>query len=178
MRRTEKFIRAVETLSERSGTYVAWLTTGMVLVVCYDVFTRYFLRESSVAIQELEWHLFAIIFLLGAAYTLKAERHVRVDVFYVKFSSRTKAWVNFLGSLLFLIPFSILIIWTSYTFVLNSLSIAEKSPDPGGLPARFVLKACIPLGFFLVLLQGLALLLKSLLVLQKKIEPPPEWKHE
>lgn len=156
----------VDRLSERTGQAISWLTTLMVLVVCYDVVTRYALKRSSVAIQELEWHLFAAIFLLGAAYTLKADRHVRVDVLYVRFSPATQAWVNLLGCLVFLIPFCLLVIFSSKTFVLNSFRIMETSPDPGGLPARWVLKACIPLGFLLLLLQGLAMMLKSLFVLR------------
>ncbi len=153
--------RAIDGINERIGRAVAWLNTLLVLVVCYDVFTRYLLRRSVVAIQEMEWHLFAVIFLLGAAYTLKYDRHVRVDVLYMKFSPRRRAMVDFLGSLIFLLPFSLLVIWSSRNFVLNSFSIHETSPDPGGLPARYLLKACIPLGFFLVFLQGISLAIES-----------------
>lgn len=152
----------IDRLNERIGTATAWLTGLLVLVVCYDVFTRYLLKESLVAIQELEWHLFAFIFLLAAAYTLKHDRHVRVDVFYVKFSPRLKAWVNLFGTLVFLIPFSVVAILSSRNFVWMSFKIGETSPDPGGLPARYILKAAIPLAFILVLLQGFSLLVKSL----------------
>ena len=141
----------------------SWLTSLLVLVVCYDVFTRYLLKNSIVAVQELEWHLFAVIFLIGAAYTLKHNRHVRVDVFYSRFSDRTKGWIDFSGCLLFLIPFFLLAIWSSRTFVATAFAIGETSPDPGGLPARFVLKSAIPIGFFLLLLQAVALALASLL---------------
>ena len=140
----------------------------MVLVVCYDVVTRYFLKKSSVAVQELEWHLFAIIFLVGAAYTLKYDRHVRVDVLYMKFKPKTKAWVNFLGSLIFLLPVCLIGIWSSKNFVMNSFLIGEGSPDPGGLPARYILKAVIPIGFFLLLLQGMALSFRSLIEITGK----------
>jgi len=167
MRVLHSYIRFVDRLNERIGFFVSWITSILVLVVCLDVFTRYFLKKSSVAAQELEWHLFAIIFLIGAAYTLKHDRHVRVDVFYTKFKTPLKEWIDFLGSLIFLIPFSILIIWSSKNFVINSFLIGEVSPDPGGLPARYLLKACIPIGFFLVLLQGFAQFFKSLLSLQK-----------
>jgi TRAP-type mannitol/chloroaromatic compound transport system permease small subunit len=166
MKFAKKYIKFADAFSEKSGAYISWLTTVMVLVVCYDVVTRYFLKSSSVAIQELEWHLFAAIFLLGAAYTLKADRHVRVDVLYVKFSPKTRAWVNLLGCLIFLIPFCILIIISSKNFVINSIKVMETSPDPGGLPARFLLKAFIPLGFAMLLAQGISMLLKSLLVIR------------
>lgn len=157
------FVQFVNRLNQWTGKGVSWLTTLLVLVVCYDVFTRYLLKNSLVAVQELEWHLFAIIFLVGAAYTLRQDGHVRVDLFYARFSPRTKAWVNFFGSLIFLIPFCLVVIWSSKVFVSESYRIGEISPDPGGLPARFVLKTAIPVGFFLLMLQGLSLALQSLL---------------
>ena len=150
-------------LNERIGVAVSWLTTVLVAVVCYDVFTRYLLKRSLVAVQELQWHLFAVIFLIGAAYTLKHGKHVRVDVFYNRFSAKTRAWVDFAGSLVFLLPFCLVAIWCSHTFVISAFIIGEGSPDPGGLPARFILKAAIPVGFFLLTLQGLALAFGSLL---------------
>ena len=146
-----------------SGKVISWLTAVLVLLVCYDVFTRYLLKTSSVAVQELEWHIFAIIFLLGAAYTLKTDDHVRVDVFYSKFSDRGKAWINLCGTIIFLIPFCLLLIFASKNFVLNSFNIAETSPDPGGLPARFLLKSIIPIAFILILLQSLSLMFQSIL---------------
>ena len=154
-------VKRIDALNERVGTVTSWLTTLMVLVVCYDVFTRYFLRSSSVAVQELEWHIFAVIFLIGAAYTLKHEGHVRVDVFYSRLSLRGKAIIDLIGGLVFLIPFSLLVIWTSHSFVSMSYGIQEISPDPGGLPYRWLLKAMIPAGFVLVLLQGIALTIRA-----------------
>ena len=163
MKFAQAYVRFADRLNEKVGVGVAWLTTVLVVVVCYDVFTRYLLRSSLVAVQELQWHLFAIIFLIGAAYTLKYDKHVRVDVFYSRFSDRGKAWVNLVGSVLFLIPFCLVVMWSSRFFVYNAYMIGETSPDPGGLPARFILKAAIPVGFFLLLLQGVALALRSLL---------------
>ncbi len=162
----KSYIRFIDKLNERIGQGVAWLTTLLVLVVCYDVFTRYLLRSSSVAVQELEWHLFSFVFLLAAAYTFKADRHVRVDVFYSRFSERQKAWVNLLGGLIFLLPFCIVAFIASENFVINSFMLGEKSPNPGGLPARYILKAVIPAGFLLLLLQGIASIFRSLLVLR------------
>ncbi len=155
----------IATLNEKVGSLVAWLTTGLMLLVGYDVFTRYLLKRSSVAVQELEWHLFAVIFLLGAGFTLKHNRHVRVDVFYARFTQKGRAWIDLLGSLLFLLPFAALIIWTSFTFVKNAFLIGETSPDPGGLPARFLIKAAIPVGFALLLLQALAMAGEALRVI-------------
>ncbi len=157
-----KFVNTIDQLNEKIGKWFGWVSTILVAVVCYDVFTRYLLRESSVAVQELEWHLFAVMFLIAAAYTLKHDRHVRVDVFYSRFSPRLKAWINLFGSIVFLIPFCLITVWASWNFVLNSFRIGETSPDPGGLPARYVLKAVIPLSFILILLQGISLISQSL----------------
>lgn len=136
----------------------------MVLVIVYDIAMRYFFQIGSVALQELEWHLFAVLFLLGAAYTLKHDGHVRVDVIYQgrRMNDRRRAWVNLLGTVFFLFPFCLLIIVSSWPFVERAYLIAEGSPDPGGLPYRFLLKAVIPLGFTLLILQGVATILQSI----------------
>lgn len=157
------YIRFADGLSERTGHFFSWFTLILVLVVCFDVITRYLFNESSVALQESEWHIFALIFLGGAAYTLKIDEHVRIDLFFSRYSDRTKAWINLFGSILFLLPFAILVIISSENFVLTSFRIGEVSPDAGGLPARYILKAFIPLAFLFITLQGLSVVFKSLL---------------
>ncbi len=165
MKGLQQIVSTIESLNEQVGRAVSWLATLLVAVVVYDVFTRYFLQSSMVWVQELKWHLFALMFLLGAAYTYKHDKHVRVDVLYSRFTPKQKALVNFAGNIFFLLPFSFLIMWSSWDFVLNSFMIGETSPDPGGLPARYILKAAIPIGFLLLLLQGVAVLIKSWLIL-------------
>jgi TRAP-type mannitol/chloroaromatic compound transport system permease small subunit len=155
------YIKFIDKVNTKIGIITSWLTFVLVLVTCYDVFTRYILNESSIALQELEWHLFGVIFLMAAAYTLIKDDHVRVDVFYSRFSERKKAWVNFLGAVIFLIPFCILAIYTSKDFVINSFLFKETSPDAGGLPARYILKSFIPISFIFLLLQGISLAFKS-----------------
>lgn len=156
-------LRFIDRLSEWTGRVSAWLVLLLVLLIGCDVTMRYLANTSFVAVQELEWHLFALIFLLGAAYTLKHDDHVRVDVWYQarRAGPRYRAWVNLLGSLLFLLPLCVLIISSSWPFVANAYASLEGSPDPGGLPYRWLLKAAIPLGFFLLLLQGVAESLRS-----------------
>lgn len=166
MRKTlQTLSRAINQLNETVGRSVAWLTTVLVLVIGYDVAARYLFNTSSAGIVELEWHLFSFIFLLGAAYALKHDRHVRVDVFYQNFTPRQQAWVNLVGTVLFLLPFCYVILVESWQFTVNSWSMQEGSPDPGGLPARYLVKAAIPLGFLLLLLQALSLLFTSILTL-------------
>jgi len=168
-----KLAAAIDRLNDVIGRSISWLSTLLVVVVCFDVFTRYFMRSSSVAVQEMEWHIFAVLFLVGAAYTLKEDAHVRVDVFYSRMTPRQKAFIDLIGSLVFLIPFSLLVIYTSQTFISMSYAIQETSPDPGGLPYRFLLKAMIPSGFFLVLLQGISMIIHALCTLAGKPTTTP-----
>lgn len=165
------YIKIINKLNEKIGTAVSWLTIVLVFVTCYDVIVRYVFKESSVAFQELEWHLFSIIFLAGAAYTLKIDEHVRVDLFYSRFPENKKALIDFIGSVLFLIPFCLLVIYSSKDFVINSFLMKETSPDAGGLPARYIIKAFIPVSFFLLLLQGIVLTFKSFIVFKTKNNP-------
>lgn len=161
----QKISNAIDRLNENIGRGISWLNTLLVVIICYDVTARYLFNTSSAGIVELEWHLFSFIFLLGAAYALLHDRHVRVDVFYQNFSEKKKAWVNLIGTLLFLMPFCIITISTSLKFTANAFAINEGSPDPGGLPARYIVKAAIPLGFCLLLLQAVSLACKSILTL-------------
>ncbi|MDX1666225.1 MAG: TRAP transporter small permease subunit [Saprospiraceae bacterium] len=156
----------IDAINEWVGRTVSWLNTALVLLVCFDVITRYFFSETQAWIMELEWHFFALIFLLGAGYALKHDRHVRVDLFYANFSPRDKALVNFVGGLLFLIPWCGLLIYFSLSYANVSFAIGETSPDPGGLPARYVIKYAIALGMLLLFLQALAEVINAYLVLR------------
>lgn len=163
----EKLAQAIDWINEWCGRLAAWLVVALVVLVCYDVSMRYLFQAGSVALQELEWHLFALIFLLAAAYTLKHDEHVRVDVFYQSgwMTARRRALVNLFGCLLFLLPFCILMIVSSLPFVTDAYQWGESSPDPGGLPYRWLLKAMIPLAFALLALQGVAMMIRSLQIL-------------
>jgi TRAP-type mannitol/chloroaromatic compound transport system permease small subunit len=153
--------RLIDKMNEWVGSGVAWVTLGLVLVVFVDVVMRYLLNKSFVFTQELEWHLFGFIFLIGAGYTLLHDGHVRVDIIYQRLGLKGRAWTNLLGVILFLIPGCIMVISTSWQFAANSFSMMEGSPDPGGIPFRFIIKGCIPVGFTLLLLQGVSLGLHS-----------------
>jgi TRAP-type mannitol/chloroaromatic compound transport system permease small subunit len=155
--------RWIDTLNEWIGRGVSWVTLGLVLVVFIDVVMRYLFNMSFVFTQELEWHLFGFIFLIGAGYTLLKDGHVRVDIIYQRLGLKGRAWINFFGVIIFLIPGCIMLITTSWKFTANSFAILEGSPDPGGIPFRFLIKGCIPAGFVLLLLQGISLGLHSLM---------------
>lgn len=155
-------------INEWVGRTVSWLTAILVVIVCVDITRRKLFNETATWILELEWHLFAVIFLLGAGYALKHDRHVRVDLFYSKFSARDKAWIDLLGSILFLIPWCILIFYTSYFYALESFEIGEGSPNPGGLPARYLIKGAITVGVGLLLLQAISVVAESTLTILGK----------
>ncbi len=157
--------RGIDTINTWVGRCVAWAAFLVVLVVFTDVVMRYAFKTSYVFVQELEWHLFSFIFLMGAGYTLLRDGHVRVDIIYQRLSPKARAWVNIVGVIFFLIPGCILVIFTSWHFVRNSYSIMEGSPDPGGIPYRYLIKFCIPAGFVLLLLQGIALGIRSFFIL-------------
>jgi TRAP-type mannitol/chloroaromatic compound transport system permease small subunit len=161
-----KVVRLIDSLNKQVGKIAGWIALLMVAVVTVDVILRYLFNISFVFVQELEWQLFGVLFLIGAGYTLLVDGHVRVDVFYQRWSEKTKAWVNLIGVIFFLIPGCFLVIDTSWGFFLQSLAINEGSPDPGGIPARYVLKFFIPLGFALLTLQGVSLGIKNWLIIK------------
>ncbi len=164
-------IRGIGMLSEMSGLAASWLSLLLVLMVSTDVFLRYLFNITFVAVQELEWHLYALIFLLGSAYTLKYNAHVRVDVIYQRLSKRTRALINVVGCLIFLFPGCFLVIKTSIPFVESSWAMHEGSPDPGGLPGRYLLKAAVPLAFALTALQGVSMFYENLMILLGRRAP-------
>ncbi len=155
-----KLSKAIDMLIDRLGRSVSWLTTILMVIICLDVIMRYLFSQSENWIVELEWHLFAIIFLVGASYTLLHDKHVRVDLFYEKFSSSKKDLVNFLGILLFLVPWTMVVIYYGWDYTANSFSFREASSQANGLPARYVIKSFIVVGFALLLLQGVSGLIK------------------
>lgn len=160
----------IDALNERVGTATAWLAAVMVLVGAFNAIARYLGRYlgqtlSSNGLIELQWYLFSVLFLLGAAYTLRHNAHVRVDVVYGRLSRRGRAWVNVLGTVLFLIPFSVVTIVLSWRWVRNAIAVLESSPDPGGLP-RYPLKALIPVAFGFLILQGVSMLIREVGVLR------------
>lgn len=153
--------RTVDTVSQYVGYGSALVLALLVLLVVYDAMMRYLFQAGSVALQELEWHLFDVVILMGIAYTLKANAHVRVDIFYDHFSETRKAWVDLLGTLLFIIPFSFLVVYVGFEFVLLSFEQMECSSDPGGLPYRFLVKSLMPLAFVLLALQGVSEIVRA-----------------
>lgn len=155
----------------RLGRATSWLTLLLVLLVAGDVLFRYVWHVSSVAEQEFEWHVLAVIALFGASYTLQQGEHVRVDIFYQRYSVRVKRWMDIILPAFVVVPTMLFIVWQSLDFVSMSWEFAEASPDPGGLPARYLIKAFVPLGFLMVAMQGIAMTLYGITQLNQPKEP-------
>jgi TRAP-type mannitol/chloroaromatic compound transport system permease small subunit len=134
------------------GNFCSVLMLLMIVNVFYDVIMRYFFNDVSIGMQELEWHLFAAMFMFGIAYTLKEDGHVRVDIFYETMSAHKKAIINIFGSLVLALPITLLIFYYSWDYTLEAYEMGEGSGDPGGLPHRWIVRSIIPLSsLFLVL---------------------------
>lgn len=156
----------IDRLNEGVGRAASWLSLLMVLTGAFNAIVRYLGRFmgqnlSSNVYLEGQWYLFSLLFLLGAAYTLKNNGHVRVDVIYARLSERGRAWIDLVGSVLFLLPFTVVSLLLTWPSVRNSWHVLELSPDPGGLP-RYPLKTVILVCFFLLFLQGLSLLIRQI----------------
>ncbi len=144
------------------GRLTSILLLLMVLNVSFDVLMRYVFHNSSVGMQEMEWHLFAVIILFGISVALKDEGHVRVDFLYERFSPKKKAVVNICGTVFFLMPVALLIFFGSFEFVKDAWDISEISEDPGGLPYRWLIKGMIPLSFGFLLLSAVGYILQNI----------------
>ncbi|MCB0191083.1 MAG: TRAP transporter small permease subunit [Anaerolineae bacterium] len=169
----EGYVTFVDTYNENVGYGVGWFATLLVVVVFVNVLLRYVYGQSFLTLQDGSWYIFGLIFMIGAAYTLKHDRHVRVDIFFVNYPPKVQVWVNMLGTIFFLIPFCILALYVSWGFVGQSFNLQETSPDAGGLAARYLAKAVTPIGFILLLLQGVSLIFTCILQLTGQ-RPLPE----
>ncbi|MFH0785809.1 MAG: TRAP transporter small permease subunit [Pseudomonadota bacterium] len=134
----------------------------MALNVFFDVVMRYCFHNSAVAMQELEWHLFSIVILFGVSVSLLDEAHVRVDFLYDRFSIRKKAIINIIGTIFFLLPLALLILFGSFNFVHDSYQIQEISENPGGLPYRYLIKGMIPLAFLLLIFTAFGYIIQNI----------------
>ena len=164
-----KAVKICDSINEWIGSYVVAAAVYLFIAIIFsNVVLRYMFNTSFVFMAELEWHVFAFIFLMGAGFTLLHDRHVRVDIFYSVMERRKRALVNLLGVIFLLIPSCYLVLTTTIPWVVVAYEVGETSLDPGGIPARFIIKAALPTGYFLILIQGLSLGIKSACILLNK----------
>ena len=171
MRALLAFSRAVDWMTERLGRIAIWGVLIAVLVSAANATVRYALNASSNAWLEIQWYLFSAIFLLCAGYTLLHNEHVRIDVISSRLSGRTRAWIDVIGTVFFLLPMVVIIGWLAWPFFLDSLVRGETSPNAGGL-VRWPVKLLIPVGFLLLGLQGGSELIKQIAYLRGLIPDP------
>ena len=163
----ERIAAALDVIAEHTGRLIAWLTLGMVLATVAVVVMRYAFGQGLIWLQEsINW-MHSLVFMLGAAYTLKVDEHVRVDIFYRQMSERRKAIVNLAGIVLFLLPLCAFLLFESWQYVATSWRIAERSREAGGMPMLYLLKSVIPLMAVLLALQGISLALRAVLRLRR-----------
>jgi len=160
-----RFADGIDRFIDRIGQATAWICLAIVLIVAFNVLLRYFFRIGPMSLQELEWHLLSPIALIGMSYALRHGDHVRVDIFFDGFSPKLQAIIDLIAAILMVIV-SLIVIKLSLNFVYQAYSIGEGSPDPGGLPYRFLLRSFIPLGFVLLAVQAVADVIRSALFLR------------
>jgi TRAP-type mannitol/chloroaromatic compound transport system permease small subunit len=158
-------VRAIDAMNEWIGRVTAWLTLGTVLVCAAVVVLRYAFAYGSICLQEIYVWEHAVVFMVGAGYTLLHRGHVRVDIFYAAMSRRARAWVDLIGTLLFLLPWLAVLVWFGWPFVRLSWSLLEPSSQAGGCQGFFLLKSVVMVFAAVVALQGAALAARSILVL-------------
>ncbi|MEM6300711.1 MAG: TRAP transporter small permease subunit [Pseudomonadota bacterium] len=141
----DSLVRTIDSFILKSGQWLAWFSLAMALLTSTVVVLRYGFAMGSIALQETITYLHGALFMLGVAYALKVGAHVRVDIFYRSFSPRTKAWVDALGGIVFLLPLCGLVLISSFGYVQESWRIREVSPEPGGIPYLYLLKTLLPL---------------------------------
>jgi TRAP-type mannitol/chloroaromatic compound transport system permease small subunit len=170
--------RAIDALTGVIGRAASWLVLAMVLIGAFNAVARYLGRYLGIHLSsntwlELQWYLFSLVFLLGGAYVLREDRHVRVDVLYSRVSGRVQRIINIAGTIVLLVPFSTFVLWVSWPIVRSSWRVRELSPDPGGLP-RYPLKAMILVCFALLLLQAAAILIREVRRLRQPAHDEPQ----
>ena len=163
----KKIIAGIDSINSFFGQVAGWSSIVLVVLVCLDVILRYFFQWSRVWMMELELYLFAMTFLLGGAYAFQKDQHVRVDVFYTNMSEKGKARVNLIGGILLLLPWCFIVMYISQRYFFKSWRIGESSGQPGGLPMLYIKKGMLFVAFFLLSLQGVSSIYKSVLILKK-----------
>jgi TRAP-type mannitol/chloroaromatic compound transport system permease small subunit len=157
-----KLEKCFDKFSAFIGNLTGMLMVIMMFVVFYNVIMRYFFNTGSIGMQEMEWHLFSIVFLLGISYSLNENGHVRVDVIYDTLSNKKKAIINIIGTLIFLIPFAALIGFGSLEFVYEAFNSGEISGDPGGLTHRWIIKAFVPGSMAVLFFMSIGFIIKNI----------------
>ena len=163
--------RRIDAWQDVFGRGISWLMLLMVMVVFGDVLARYLFRTGWVFMQELEWYIFGVAYLMAAGYTMLWDEHVRVDILYSRWPPRKRAWFDFALMLIMFFPSCLMIVVATWPFFRSSLAVWEGSPDPGGIPLRWALKAVIIVAFLILMTQGFSQTVKAYYVARGWEEP-------
>jgi TRAP-type mannitol/chloroaromatic compound transport system permease small subunit len=174
------FSRVVDRPLAHLGSTLSWLWLGLMAVIVVNVAMKNLFGDSRVEFEEIQWHLYSALFMLGLSAALVADDHVRVDLLYDRFSLRTKAWVDALGIVFLLLPFLAMLLWYGLPFVADSLATGERSSSPAGLPHRWLIKSTLVIGCALLALAALARLQRTvtLIFLTRASAPVPADRSE
>lgn len=163
VRELPKFCKAINTFIERLSSVVWWLNSVLMLNIVVQVLLRYVLGEGKIWLEELEWHFYAVLIMVGLSYGLVSDTHVRLDVFYRKFSAVKKEYVDLFGMIFLVLPLFIILFYHGLGFLATAWHVNESSPHPLGLPYWWIIKAVIPMTMFLVLLAALSRIVRAVL---------------
>ena len=161
----DRFARAIDNVNARVGDFSNWVYPILMLIIIANVVLRYGFSMGFIEFEEIQWHLYSLGFLLCIAWTYQRNEHVRVDIFHANLTPRGKAWIEVLGCLFLLLPFTISVLWFSVPYFLESLAFNERSEMPGGLPARYIIKGFLSVGLLMLALQGVAVAIQNALFL-------------
>lgn len=164
----DKIENFYEKLTKYLGILLFIVMILMALNVFYDVVMRYVFSQSSIAMQELEWHLFSVLILFGISYALMEEAHVRVDILYERWTPKRKAMINMMGAVIFILPLSLLVATNSVEFFAEAYRLNEISGDPGGLTHRWIIKALIPFSFWVLIFFTFGYFIRNLNIYKKE----------
>lgn len=160
-----KFSRLVDQTLNRIGSFASWFWLLLMAIILLNVIMKNVFGEGRIEFEEIQWHIYAAVFMLGLSYTFVADDHVRVDLLYEKASLRTKAWVDLIGAVVFLLPLLLVLLWHSIPFVEDAILTNERSSSPAGLGYRWIIKSALPLGLLLLLLACLSRLSRVIALL-------------
>ena len=169
----KRIVQLIDNLNERMGSFVSLFNHLLMILICLDVLLRYLFNISQIWIIEVEIYFYAIIFLLGSGYAFRHDRHVRVDVFYNRWTDKKKAVLDCVGGVFLLMPWVVVILVVSFDYFTISFMQGEGSPQPGGLPALYILKSLMFFGFFFLAIQGVSSILKSILFMKGEYDEYP-----
>jgi len=167
LRQLPRFCKAIDSFIERLGSTVSWLNSILLVNIVVQVILRCVLGEGKIWLEELEWHFFAVLILVGLSYCLISDTHVRLDIFYRKFSATKKEYVDLFGMIFLVLPLFTVLLYHGLGFVATAWHVNESSPHPLGLPYWWIIKSIIPLTMFLVLVASLSRIVRAVIVIRK-----------